>query len=766
MAEHDLESLYREVQSALKSRDYNRASELLKQILVVDENYRDVSRLLAQTVKLKRRKWDNHPALWWTVIGAATIGLMVLVAPKLSQQTSLVPVPLTVSFTSTAIPTETLVPTIAPSPMPTAIPLMWKRISLGQDFERDAVTAFATDKNDADIIYAAMKNSGIYKTIDGGLSWFPSHHGLANTQVLSLVIDSENPGILYAGTVGGIFKTEDGGKNWLRIGNGTYLLMDWQDSSHIYARDENGIYETRDQGNGWETVYVLKQGCPGMIRSWAIHPVDGNMLFMGGGEDCEPGVYRSDNGGRSWHLIGMEGKPNLDPIAVQTDGQGGYTIHVGHISPLGVNLHGVYTSHDGGKSWSKSEGNFRCYIFAADVNDPSALYCANGSPTNIYFKEGVKASWKAIPGTYSKIYTAVLIDHPRDDITRIILGANDISTTSDHNIGIFISQDMGASWAQGNNGIGTGWAEFKIDPMDDTSIYLSAYEVSEGGGTHCKLYRSEDRGKDWQLVKWREGDWCGPAFDNAHVLYMVESSALQKSWDGGDTWWWDSQDLTEEERRLHHGVAAKYRLPSWEDEDWDSRSISANPFVDRLIYDVGHTIYYSEDSGATWSTSSGSNDLWDARLFYTNSREIIFGIGRYSQAYSTDDGKTWRSCGTGVTTSRSDSRMVLDPHGSRLYLATSGQGVLVSTDKCQSWQPSNSGLTNLFVNTVAIDPNDSNKIYAGTDSGAYISFDGGATWGQVNDGLLGATVVYSIAVDKESNVYAATPYGIFKLEGK
>ena len=34
------------------------------------------------------------------------------------------------------------------------------------------------------------------------------------------------------------------------------------------------------------------------------------------------------------------------------------------------------------------------------------------------------------------------------------------------------------------------------------------------------------------------------------------------------------------------------------------------------------------------------------------------------------------------------------------------------------------------------------------------------------DGLLGATVVYSIAVDKDSNVYAATPYGVFKLESR
>jgi photosystem II stability/assembly factor-like uncharacterized protein len=104
--------------------------------------------------------------------------------------------------------------------------------------------------------------------------------------------------------------------------------------------------------------------------------------------------------------------------------------------------------------------------------------------------------------------------------------------------------------------------------------------------------------------------------------------------------------------------------------------------------------------------------------------------------------------------------------GERLYLATPGQGVLVSTDKCGSWTPSSNGLMNLFVNTLAIDPNNINTVYAGTDGGAYISYDAGATWGQVNDGLLGATVVYSIAVDKDGNVYAATPYGIFTLESK
>jgi len=92
--------------------------------------------------------------------------------------------------------------------------------------------------------------------------------------------------------------------------------------------------------------------------------------------------------------------------------------------------------------------------------------------------------------------------------------------------------------------------------------------------------------------------------------------------------------------------------------------------------------------------------------------------------------------------------------------------VLVSGDGCETWRQSNNGLGSLFVNALAADPNDPDLIYAGTDGGAYVSFDSGENWSEMNDGLLGATVVYSIVVDPEGNAYAATPYGIFRLEAR
>ncbi|MFZ5819815.1 MAG: hypothetical protein ACOYYJ_07930 [Chloroflexota bacterium] len=756
----DLEKLYREAQTALKAKDFAHASDLLREILKINVDYKDAAQLLARVIQLSRRRWYNDPRTWGALGAILLVGLGIYLFPilrDLYRQPAPAPVILPSSTPAQAVD---LPATVTLLPMPTSIPLTWKRVSIGQEFERDTVTAFATDKKDPDVIYAGMKNAGVYKTIDGGLSWRPAHYGLSNTQVESLVIDSKNTRILYAGTMGGVFKTEDGGENWRKIGNGTHLLIDWQDSSHIYARDENGIYETTDQGNHWLTSYNLNRDCPKTVSSWAIHPADGKSLFIGEGGECEVGIYQSNDSGHSWRLIEIDGIFGVGPIIVGLDEQGNHFIHAQVFSNPG----GLYTSHDDGASGNiLSEGNFGCDILASDPSNPSTTYCAS---RRLYVSPQKGAAWQEIPGTYSIIYTAIHIDHP-NGANRIIAGGIDVSTTSDPSVGIFTSDD-GSSWTQQDNGLGLTRTEIKIDPMDSARIYLATYfgefEHRTGSFAKCLLYRSQDKAKSWSLIKWRGGDWCGPTFDATHVLYLIENNSLQKSFDAGETWLWDLEGKLLSSGRLIDENAG-YRLPDW-DIGATYQSVSANPYIDGLIYAVGDEIYYSPDLGVSWQKSAGNEGSWDARLFYTDQSKTIYSIGRYHQTYSTDNGVTWQACGQDVTASRSDTRLALDLQGSRLYLATPGQGVLVSADTCGSWQPSNNGLTNLFVNTLALDPNNPDIVYAGTDGGAYISYDAGATWGQVNDGLLGATVVYSIAVDKDSNVYAATPYGIFTLDGK
>ncbi len=770
----ELEKLYRESQQALKGRDYVRASELLTQILVFDDNFKDASRLLARIVKEKRRRWYNDVRIGGVLGLLLLIGAGFFIAPKLSSYYTAKPSTSVINPTTTPSPitfantTVTATLPVSPSPSPTPIPMIWKRISIGQEFERDAVTAFATDKKDPDVFYSAMNNAGVYKTIDGGASWHPAHFGLSNTQVESLLIDSQNPRTLYAGTIGGVFKTEDGAENWHRIGEGTSLLMDIKDNSHLYARDENGIYETRDQGNTWITVYALKKECPDAISSWAIHPADGNMLFIAGGETCA-GVYKSSDSGHSWTLLGMEDKPNINALAIGLDDQGNYSIYL--FPPTFVAEWKIYILHNGDSNWPFAQV-MRCDILSSDPDNLSTIYCAT-SGTALYVTQGKGDSWQAIPGTQSIAYSAIHIDHP-NGTDRIIAGGRTLARDQIRErpgVGIFISADGGTSWVEQNNGLGSARTELKIDPMDNTKMYLATYYVETEQGTSCSLYRSLDSGKNWGSIasEWQAPSWCGPVFDGANVLYRMELGSLQKSWNGGEEWLWNYSGLRGKERTEEAIKRLANRLPSYFRDGVyyeDSQSVSANPYINGLVYDVSETIYYSTDAGASWQLSTGSESAWDARLFYTDQSKMIYAIGRTHQSYSIDNGKTWQACGKNVTTSRSDSRLALDLQDSRLYLASSGDGVLISTDNCQSWQASNEGLSNLYVNTLAIDPNDSNKVYAGTDGGAYISYNGGKTWGEVNDGLLGATVVYSIVVDKDSNVYAATPYGVFKLESK
>lgn len=736
-----LEQLYKEARTALNAKDYDRASELLRQILLVDESYKDVSRLLAQTVKLRRRRWYNHPVLWGLFAVLFVIGLGILFAPKIqSFYPNSVP-PSTMSLPVATLAQPTQPPTASETPSlvstPAAVPLVWKRIALGQEFPRDTISAFATDKNDPDIIYASLRNAGVYKSIDGGLSWSPAHQGLSNTQVESLVIDFLNPNILFAGTMDGIYKTEDGGGNWRRIGEGTYLLMDQQDSSHLYARDENGIYETTDQGATWEMTHPLKAECPSEIHGWTIHPLDGRVLFVGGWGECGPGLYHSDNGGLAWRLIEMKGRPDIGSLAISLDAQGNISIYAGSGTiNTPTELRGLSVSHDGGQSWHLINP-MGCDPSFFDPDNPSIIYCASSGLYVIQAMEGAVHR----RGLNTMKLTTIHVDRINDKV-RILAGGVRIENNTDE--GLFISMDGGMTWDRQSNGLASAQAELKMDPYDLTRMYLATYYEETG----CVLYRSQNNERNWSEIYDTDG-WCGPSFDGAGKLYLTDSSAMQMSWDGGDHWLFDGP-----------GYLGPYGLPI------ASQSISANPFIHELIYAVGREIYYSEHAGRLWKPAPGSEGLWDARLFFKDEGQTVYAIGKDHHIYSTDSGKTWMSCGEDMTASRSDTRLAIDPQVSRLFLATPGSGVVISTNNCGSWQESNEGLGNLFVNTVAIDPNKPETIYAGTDSGAYISFDSGKTWGQVNDGLLGATVVYSIAVDKDSNVYAATPYGIFKLEGK
>ncbi|MCP4141851.1 MAG: hypothetical protein GY755_16515, partial [Chloroflexi bacterium] len=90
------------------------------------------------------------------------------------------------------------------------------------------VRALAIHPTTPDTMWAGSVSGGIWKTINGGESWQAQDDFMANLAVTSIVIDSDDSNILYAGTGEGfwnidaisgawIFKTTDGGATWAKL---------------------------------------------------------------------------------------------------------------------------------------------------------------------------------------------------------------------------------------------------------------------------------------------------------------------------------------------------------------------------------------------------------------------------------------------------------------------------------------------------------------------------------------------------------------------
>jgi photosystem II stability/assembly factor-like uncharacterized protein len=734
---HDLDSLYQEAQAALAAKDFQRARDLLKQILLIDENYRDASRLLAKLVKQQQSRWYLSRWLWGILGVAAIVALGIVLAGKLSLRPSVLTQPL-MSPTSTstpipASPTLKLVPTIAsptPSVMPTSIPLVWERLWVGQELGRDSVTAIALDPTDPDILYVGTEDAGVYRSIDGGISWQPMHNGLGRAWVLSLVIDPADPEILYAGvSTGGVYKTTDGGENWFAVNNGindfgwewvTSAALDPRDKQHLFYMAHNALYETRNGGEDWTKIH---EGYPSeCFLNLIFHPLDSQILFAplsNAYSYCTGGVAKSEDGGSTWEIIGLVGIQHavgLQIIAI--DQQSGEHVYL-------ATWDGIFGSRDSGNTWQLLN-NENCKAIQVAPEDGNVVYCVVDNRILITNDGGI--TWRSHERHFVSAFSRMAAIGVSPHHTQVLFIGGQ---------GVHASIDGGNTWEVRSSGLGASRIELTLDPSDDSILYM---EQRVDGF----LYRSMDHGKRWTLLD--DDSWDLALGSSGEWLYRIGEGGLLKSSDQALSWEQSPWPLN-----IRPGTIAVHpKRPQWL----------------YITYDNVPGIFVSKDGGNTWESTKGVERIFDGRLYFDHEGgDVIYVVGTGSVFRSYNGGESWSQCDhTGEWYSRSTPRLVVGPRDSnRLILATRGAGILISEDGCQSWRSSNDGLGSLFVNTVAFDPKDPDTLYAGSDSGAYVSFDDGISWNEINTGLLGATIVYSIVVDLESNVYAATPYGVFKL---
>lgn len=118
---------------------------------------------------------------------------------------------------------------------------------------------------------------------------------------------------------------------------------------------------------------------------------------------------------------------------------------------------------------------------------------------------------------------------------------------------------------------------------------------------------------------------------------------------------------------------------------------------------------------------------------------------------STDNGATWTAINTGLTNKYVESLALNDV---ALFAGTGGGGVFRSTDNGTSWTAINTGLANKTVWSLAVS---GTTIFAGTNAGIFRSIDNGANWTGSSLGLLYQDV-YSLAASG-TTIFAGTSGG-------
>jgi photosystem II stability/assembly factor-like uncharacterized protein len=563
---------------------------------------------------------------------------------------------------------------------------------------------------------------------------------------------------------------------------------------YYVAVASGGVWKTTNSGTSWTPVFDNEGSYSiGAIAMDARNP---NVVWVGTGElnaqrsvGYGDGVYKSEDGGKSWKNMGLKTSEHIGRIAI--DPTNSDTVYVAAQGPLWSSggERGLYKTIDGGKTWKqilKISDDTGVTDIVIDPRHPNRIYAAawqrrrhvftyigGGPESGIYRSTDGGATWtrsrSGLPGgDLGRIGLAISPANP-DLLYATVEGKEGEG-------GVYRSTDYAASWEKQGPFLAQGmyYGQIVCDPKDQERLYIPnvILMTSADGGKTVQPVGERDKHVDNHAV------WIEPA--NTRHLLVGCDGGVYESFDRGATWVFKS----------NMPIAQFYRVAT----------DNAVPFYN--VY--GGT----QDNGSlggpsrTRSSSGIANDDWyvtlggdgfqqqvdpaDPNIVYSESQDG--GLSRLNRRTGeTVDIQPLPGKGEPALRWDWDSPVLISPHNhKRLYFAANR--LFRSDDQGGSWTPISPDLTrqidrnkltimgkvwpvdavakgqstSFYGNIVALaeSPKKEGLIYVGTDDGLIqVTEDGGKTWRKIDTfpGVPAQTYVsYIIASLHDANtVYAA-----------
>lgn len=382
-------------------------------------------------------------------------------------------------------------------------------------------------------------------------------------------------------------------------------------------------------------------------------------------------------------------------------------------------------------SWAKLDGlKWRCIgpprggrvvAVAGDPADRNVFYfgaCAGG----LWKTTDGGTYWRCVSDGYlgSAAIGALAVAPSDPNVIYAGNGETEIRLDVSYGDGVYKSTDAGRTWRH----LGLRESRFvgriRIHPQDPDLVYVAALGDVFGANEERGIFRSEDGGKTWRKVLYRDAN--SGAVDlsmdphNPRILFAAfwqarrnfwnlssggPGSGLFRSTDGGESW------------------AEISRYPGMPAGPLGKIGVAVSPARAGRVWALVETeaektgLYRSEDYGESWALVSSNRDLMHRPWYYTH----VFADPCHGETVYVANLALWKSTdgGRGFTE-------IQTPHG----------------DNHDLW----------------IDPADPNRMIEGNDGGACVSFNGGETWSSIYNQL--TAQFYRIDTD---NQYPYRVYG-------
>lgn len=650
------------------------------------------------------------------------------------------------------------------------------------------------------IIYAAIGPSGVWKSINNGITWEPVFQEESTVSVGDIAVNQSDPDVIWVGTgeatsrnsvtIGdGVYKSADGGKTWEHMGlketrHISRIVIDRENPNTVYVaalghlwgkNKERGIYKTTDGGKTWEKVLYVNENTG--FADLVMDPSDSLILyaaawdyqrypyyFYSGGQGS--GIYKTEDAGETWKRLvrdlpeGIIGRIGLD---------------VSRSSPNVVYAliehedGGIWRSEDKGVTWSRTcdnetfiKVNFRPFYYSqirVDPSDDEVVYVFSGG---LFVSNDRGQKFKAISSGTHPDHHALWID-PKNP--QHLIDGNDG--------GIDITYDQGAHWRPIKHMALAEVYQVGFDMRDPYYVYCGLQDNGVWGGPSNSLDSGGIINEHWNSVGGGDGFYCEVDPTDYNIVYgNSQMNGLYR--------YNLELDRSKDIKPMAPLDEPPYRF------NWNS-PVLISPHDHSTIYTGGNYLFKSEDQGYSWEIVSpdlSTNDpskLRDSGGLITpdnTGAEVHCTIYTIAESplekgviwCGTDDGnvqitrnggENWKNvvenipdlpphtwC-TRIEASHFDAGTAyaaFDGHRSDDYAAY----LYKTTDFGETWTSIKGNLPFGWIHVVREDLRNKNLLFVGMEFGIYASLDGGETWFSLNNNLP-TVAVRDIAVHPREN---------------